>query len=488
VDALAGTIARSYDGLDRLTGEQSPQGDVTYSYDNANRRTSMTVAGQPAVNYSWDNANRLTQITQNGNTVGFVYDNASRRTTLTLPNGVTVAYTYDNDSRVSGITYTAGSTQLGNLSYTYDADGRRTAAGGSLAAVNLPAAVSSNTFNADNGMTGFNGTTLSYDANGNLTGDGTNTYTWDARNHLSAMSGAASASFVYDAFGRRARKTINGVTTQFLYDGLNPVQELNGASPPAATANLLTGLGIDQYFARTDSSGTMAFLRDALGSTVALVNSTGSIGTSYTYEPFGNTTISGSNGNPYQFTGRENDATGLYFYRARYYSPTLQRFISQDPIGFAGGDANLYAFVENNPTTLIDRIGLQVAPPYANPGSPYYNPGLAQTLSDLEDNPGQVSPINPNIPTGEPAMSCAPPPPPPPPACASGATPPEQLDPVGILTGLGGYFGYVAGGAVGAQVGGEWGALGGPAGAVVGGGLGFVAGMWTWNQQLNSCP
>ena len=131
-----------------------------------------------------------------------------------------------------------------------------------------------------------------------------------------------------------AEKVIGGTTTQFLYDGLNPLQELDGASPPNVTANLLTGLDIDEYFTRTDSSGTATFLSDALGSTIGLTNSSGAIATSYTYDPFGNVTDSGSaNANPYQFTGRENDGTGLYFYRARYYSPTLQRFVSQTRSG-----------------------------------------------------------------------------------------------------------------------------------------------------------
>jgi RHS repeat-associated protein len=58
---------------------------------------------------------------------------------------------------------------------------------------------------------------------------------------------------------------------------------------------------------------------------------------------------------PDQFTGRENDATGVHFYRARYYSPTFQRFISQEPFGFAGGDPNLYGFVINTPTTIAVR-------------------------------------------------------------------------------------------------------------------------------------
>ena len=174
--------------------------------------------------------------------------------TSTLPNGVTVGYGFDNDSRITGLSYSAGSTQLGNLTYGYDADGRVTSKNGTLAAIALPTAVSGNTFNADNGMTGFGGTTLSYDANGNLANDGTNTYTWDARNHLTAISGAATASFTYDAFGRRASKSIGTTTTQFLYDRLNPVQELQAGAP---SANLLTGRRLDENFARADSSNSL---------------------------------------------------------------------------------------------------------------------------------------------------------------------------------------------------------------------------------------
>jgi hypothetical protein len=84
-----------------------------------------------------------------------------------------------------------------------------------------------------------------------------------------------------------------------------------------------TGLNIDEYFARSDSNGTVAYLPDALGSTIGLVNSSGAIGTSYTYRPFGAVTASGNpSSSSYQFTGRENDdKTRLYYYRARYYSP-----------------------------------------------------------------------------------------------------------------------------------------------------------------------
>lgn len=134
------------------------------------------------------------------------------------------------------------------------------------------------------------------------------------------------------------------------------MQELQNGSP---SANILTALRTDEYFARTDSSGAANFLADAFGSTLALTNSSGSLTTQYSYDPFGKVTVSGqTSANPYQFTGRENDGTGLYYYRFRYYHPTLQRFTKQDPNEFGGGDANLYAYVFNSPLNFVDPLGL----------------------------------------------------------------------------------------------------------------------------------
>ncbi len=225
--------------------------------------------------------------------------------------------------------------------------------------------VGSNTYNADNEMTSFLAADdpLTYDANGNLTSDGQNTYTWDARNHLSAISGAPVGSFayVYDALDRRVSKSVAGTTTQFVYDGLNPVQELQSGS---ASANLLTGLNLDELFQRTDSAGARALLTDALGSTWGLADSSGTVQSEYSYQPFGSVTPSGATStNPYLYTGREDDsgagpfAGDLYYNRARYYSPELQRFMSQDPVGFAGGDPNLYGYTFNSPTNFRDPSG-----------------------------------------------------------------------------------------------------------------------------------
>jgi RHS repeat-associated protein len=167
--------------------------------------------------------------------------------------------------------------------------------------------------------------------------------------------GRRDEAFTYDAFGRRQKKTLGSVVTSYLYDGANTVQELTGASP---SANLLTGLGVDELFQRTEGAITRTLLADALGSVVALADSAGVVQTSYTYAPYGATTVTGTaSNNTSQFTGRENDSDGLYFYRARYYHPVMSRFVSEDPIGFAGGDPNLYGYTSGSPTNFNDPSG-----------------------------------------------------------------------------------------------------------------------------------
>jgi len=136
------------------------------------------------------------------------------------------------------------------------------------------------------------------------------------------------------------------------------VEEWRGQVGGSATANILTG-GVDHFFSRADSTGTVNPLRDALGSTIALSDSSGLAQTEYSYEPFGKTSSSGvPSANGQRYIGREEDGTGLYYYRARYYSPSLQRFISEDPIGLRGG-INQYAYVGNNPISLRDPLGLK---------------------------------------------------------------------------------------------------------------------------------
>ena len=286
---------------------------MSYTYDTAGRRTSMTVSGQNPVAYTYDANARLRTITQSPlNPVTLDYDAANRRTLLTLPNGVSTEYVYDLGSRLSALVYRNGFGTLGDLQYTYDAAGNRTATGGSFARTLVPDGVSATSYDQANQQLAFADVTQTFDSNGNLAtrtdSSGTTTYTWDARNRLTGITGPdLAATFSYDALGRRAVKAINGQDTSFQFDGLDIVQESGGTG----AVSYLRTLAIDEALARTDSTSTGYYLGEALGTTIALADAAGSTPTSYTYAPFGDTAVAGSpNASPFQFTGRENDGTG----------------------------------------------------------------------------------------------------------------------------------------------------------------------------------
>jgi len=136
------------------------------------------------------------------------------------------------------------------------------------------------------------------------------------------------------------------------------VQEKSGTGSGAGvTANLVTGPGVDNVLARQTNAGNQTMLTDALGSVILATDATQATVSSYSYDAYGNTTQVGTNDNSQQYTGRENDATGLYYYRARYYSPAMGRFISQDPIGWAAGQTNGYGYVGGNPVGYTDPRG-----------------------------------------------------------------------------------------------------------------------------------
>ncbi len=390
-DSLSGFIDPTYNdfgcstctgrGLDRISREITPLGTIDYTYDKAGRRISMTVAGQNVVNYVYDNAGRMTSISQKiGNstrTYPLTYDKASRKTTLKIPTSsknkyITTTYGYDTANRLLSMLQQGPSATIENLIYEYDPNSNRTKYTRN-AVQPTRTGVDSATYDDANEMLTFKPASstqrnMAYDNNGNLSSVtntcGTTNYTWNARNQLVGISGftsacgALTASFKYDALGRRIEKTINGITTRYLYDGLDIIQEKNQSG--AVTANYIRTLNIDEPLTRIKSDGTIRhYVTDALGSVIALTDDTGVVRTTYTYDPFGNVTISGeASDNPFQYTGRENDGTGLYYYRARYYSPDLQRFISEDPIGLAGGDVNFYAYVGNSPVNWVDPLGL----------------------------------------------------------------------------------------------------------------------------------
>ena len=145
---------------------------MTYTFDDAGQRQTMTVAGQVPVTYDWDEAGRLLSITQAGSSVTNTYDDAGRVVTATMPNGIVATYGYDDASRMTSISYVNGGTPVGDLVYAYDATGRRSSVSGSLARTGLPAAVTSATYDAANRLATWGSTTVGYDLNGNVVSEG----------------------------------------------------------------------------------------------------------------------------------------------------------------------------------------------------------------------------------------------------------------------------------------------------------------------------
>ena len=246
--------------------------------------------------------------------------------------------------------------------------------------------------------------TYTYDANGNLTSKTSRTtgaltsYTYDPENQLirveqfTVAGGATpvlSALYRYDAVGRRIAKIVNGVSTRFVYDNEDIVAEVDATGVPRA---LYThGPGIDEPLAIGRPTGTFLYHADGLGSITTLTDLSGNPVRSYTYDSFGRIVAqSGTLANFYTYTGRELDPeSGLYYYRARYYDPTIGRFLNEDPLNMgtilrflqvarsvtsspSGTEnilqellsiphhSNLFLYALNNPIILTDPLGLQV--------------------------------------------------------------------------------------------------------------------------------
>jgi len=395
VDTEAGASTSTfleYDLFDRLTKESTGQGTLLYWYDAAGRRTKMMLKNggggfpsrdQPSVNYTWDDANRLTLIEQaagpsNANqaqTVAFQYDDADRVTKTTYTGGMSVNTTYTNAGEVKTLKYLkADGSVIAQGGYTYDLAGRRTGVSGDLAnfiSTQEPD-ITDVSYNAANQLLSWGGKSFGYDANGNMTGDGATTYTWDARDQLVNIANATTpASFRYDSQGRRTARTVGSATTAFNFDGDNFIQELDALGRGSSIrANLITG-GIDQHFMRqtftTDAQGNKVpslswVMAEANNSTVVQADGAGNVQKAFQYTPYGSSiATTGTSTDSQRYTGREEDGTGLYYYRSRYYRPDCMRFISEDPLGWASGQTNGMRMSGVIPSTTQIRVGTLVS-------------------------------------------------------------------------------------------------------------------------------
>jgi RHS repeat-associated protein len=204
------------------------------------------------------------------------------------------------------------------------------------------------------------------DADGNMTtkidkktGDST-IFTWDIENKLTEVRKTGmDAKYTYDALGRRMSKTVNGETKKFGYSGNDLILEMNDQD--SVIASYTYGPGSDDPLVMNRNGMAYYYKKDGLGSVVALTDSAGNVLHEYKYSVYGKMVEETGNAveNPFTYTSRELDQeTGLLYNRARFYDPQIGRFISKDPIGFDGGDVNLYVYVFNSPTNYIDPLGL----------------------------------------------------------------------------------------------------------------------------------
>ncbi len=447
-------IAYAYDGYGRLTAMTDNEADTTtYEYDNLNRMTLMSSPWAETTLYDYDGAGRLTHRTNgNATTVSYAYDETGRLTSLVNRDSASQvissnSYALDGvGNRLSNTTQrgtdnyyydvkyqltSATHPTLTSEAYAYDAAGNRTVGHG----------YTDWAYNVNNQLTGYNGVTYGYDANGNMTSatdaGGTTSYSYDYENRLVQVNfpGSGYAAYKYDGQGRRIEKSVNGVITRYLYNGSDPIAEYDGAG--VLQAKYLHGRGWGEPLAMLRGEAVYWYHGDGLGSVTEVTDSAEDVIEQYVYDSFGNLHVYDGSGNPlsqtaigncFTYIGREYDnESDLYYLRARYYSPEQGRFLSRDPLKRTDDldpflPLDLYTYSSNNPVSKSDPYGLKscqlaearIKIDYTPPSSTGYSSNPAKRSMRAETYPksrncgcifiqemiGEVT--NPNLPENDP--------------------------------------------------------------------------------------
>jgi RHS repeat-associated protein len=356
------SVDYTYDDLNRLSTIVdnrlgSGANTTTYTYDPANNLATVTYPNGLQSTLSYDQLNRLASLTSSVSGYDYQYGPTGNRTSSVEANGRALNWSYDGIYRLTNETVTsAPSGKNGSVSYGLDPVGNRLSDTSSLSGVSS----SSATFDADDRLS-----TETYDGNGNTLTTGGKTFTYDSENHLMSMN-AGAVTLVYDGDGNRVAKTVDGVTTRYLVDDLNPtgyaqvVEETVSGTVERQYTYGLQRISENQVLSSTWTPSFYGY--DGAGTVRQLTSISGAVTDTYEYDAWGNKINStGTTPNNYLYRAEQYDSDlGLYYLRARCYNPATGRFMSRDSEdGSAANPKTLhkYLYADGDPVNRIDPKG-----------------------------------------------------------------------------------------------------------------------------------
>ncbi len=365
VTDATGTKRFTYDVVDRVSSIIYPDGKrAGFEYDAAGNISSLTYPNGLVVQYDYDALDRVAEVRFGGQSIRLEYDAAGHLAGEARSNGVNSLYEHDAVGRVTRIRHRRGATSIVDLQYVRNEAGLITS---EVAARPLHPTTTAGTVTAD------------YDAANTILNTNDDHFTHDADGNLIEISGSRPFTGAYDPENRPTSITRSGSLTRYDYDGIG--NRVQGRSSTVTrkyyhdtSGRLLTDIDVTNntvthYIyagARLIASGGPGrgyFFHhfNQIGSTLALTNSAGNVVGAFAYDPFGRVVARSGNVNTAMtFVGAYGVIEGggdLFFMRHRYYDARTGRFIQRDPIGFEGGQTNLYAYAMNNPFTFVDPDG-----------------------------------------------------------------------------------------------------------------------------------
>ncbi len=357
-----GTIARQYDSLNRVTQSTDTQGNtLRYEYDAVGNLAKLYYPDGRVVNYEYNAANQLVKVTDwAGRVTQYQYDPNGRLISEIRPNGTRVTRRYDAAGQLLQQVDTDNQGQIiSQFDFRYDAAGNLIeeivtpeVEGEALTPVQM-------TYTAANRLATYNGQAVRFDADGNLTFSPVSgqmaELQFDSRNRLVQAGGIR---YRYDAENQRV-----GVNeTNYVVNSQPELSQVLVKEEDGRKTFYVYGLGL--IGEETEGSGYRSYHFDFRGSTVALTNERGEVVERFGYGPYGELVKGEALVTPFLFNGRfgvMSDRNGLYFMRARFYSPEIKRFVNMDVLLGNVGEGqslNRFAFVSGNPIKYIDPFGL----------------------------------------------------------------------------------------------------------------------------------